>query len=367
MFPYIQAFIEGSKLIACDFCSKDPPTNNDDTSFVLSIFSSIPRLCPSIEYLDMLPYAMPAVEPDASGLLCQLSCLRGFNCGFTLTEKALVHLAKLPHLWRLQLRLPNDINFDTLQTICPDTPFPSLRDVIIEIAIPLPGFLLKPLFMMSPLQSLGLSLNIVPTTVSIQQLLSAVSDARWHACLEELRVEYYGPVHRPTETIDISSLFTLKNIRILIFNFPILFAIDNAWLEEASCYWPHIRELDLRDWSDLDEDGVCTSKITLDGILPLAENFRKLNSLGIILTAPSRNLEPGIARVQNNNVKILHLGLSTIEDPLKVFRFLSETFPRLETLDVWGFHGLSEHVQEIHWEQVRNLFSRKNGTMLHAV
>jgi len=364
MFPYLQAFLYGSKVITLDICIDDPPTNTHDGTFALSVFSSLPRLCPTIEYLDLMPDT-PIASVAASDLVCQLKHLRKFHSNSLLTATALTHLAGLCNLQRIWLLniVPLDMSIDYLAEMRLEHPFASLRELVVdEWNVASCIALVKPLFMTCPLKSLELCFAISPPLPQFHLLLSILCSARWTASLKTLRLETTSELQDAPDSsllpmADITPLFAMKNMEVLVVLLHCPYDLDDDFMKNASLSWPNLHRLDLRDLCNSDAD---ISRVSMDGVLSLVQGCPGLTSIGVTVNMRTENLGPRPSCYPN--VTEFLVGESTLDDSVLVFEYLWNTFPNLDSQLAWN---VEENPQRTLWLEVDNLWQRKNGEMLY--
>jgi hypothetical protein len=103
--------------------------------------------------------------------------------------------------------------------------------------------------------------------------------------------------------------------------------------------WPHLEVLDLSS----EVGWLSRSRITLAGLVPLAEHCRSLQKLGIVVDADAHIPKPSAVHISHpsTSVRKLCLGNSTITDgnskTIKIATLLARIFPRVEQVDAWNF------------------------------
>lgn len=120
--------------------------------------------------------------------------------------------------------------------------------------------------------------------------------------------------------------------------------------------WPKLTHL----WLDPAGQWPIPSRITLEGLLPLAEKCTELCTLGISMNTTvsiPRNgvaVRPGKGRV-NYQLKALMVGNSHITSPNDIAVFLSDIFPNLKRIDSWLECTREEEIHRDRWNEVAKL------------
>lgn len=360
MFPYIQAFLHGSLVNAVDLCPSYRPRNCSEKRLVHSVFSAVARLCPRVEYIDFMA-GTPLESGHASQIILKLNHLRGLNCDSILTCAAFNHLAQLPDLWRSGYRFEADYQHIALK-VTTDLPFRSLRDLFLQcrsVNCLLP--LLKPLFTQCPLGRLIIHFDILDPLPLFQSLLPALSTARWAAEIEFLQIE---GIDGSTEDwqdshstmSDFNPLLSMTNLQTLIVRLPIACDMDDDFLSKVPNHWPMMQRLDLRPWTEPRPE---TRLFSLNGILPLIRGCPNLTSLALTLDARLKNGDDFKPQFEHPSMKALLVVFSPIDDSVKVFEYLSNLFPNLETVE--------DLLQVDTWMEVDHLLLLKRGHLLRYI
>ncbi|KZT25012.1 hypothetical protein NEOLEDRAFT_1134225 [Neolentinus lepideus HHB14362 ss-1] len=144
------------------------------------------------------------------------------------------------------------------------------------------------------------------------------------------------PIDMPDAVVDdrvLRPLLVFTSLETFEFDPYCSFAIDDRLMEDAAVNWPRLRSLELVPKKALAN----TSRLTLDGLVPIVQNCPRLKTLCVPLE--EHLSEPSLDAAQslhNENITTLVAVSSTIEEPAAVILFLVHLFPRLQVIDHWA-------------------------------
>lgn len=360
----------------------------------------IENYAPELEGLDLGSYTMDrgaaCVENCRliSAFVCKMKNLTRLACGsLALSDKAILHLASLPHLQFLQT--PNTVD-DIVRSIKAhrdlEQPFSSLRRLSVRGHGDLKSFS-KFLACIRPahMKSLTLSFEDSSPALDVGEAFSALHESSSHQELRELsflhesqRTINAHPTPSSTKrfVIDewvLGKLFVFTNLTKFELTLKAAFALNDEHMKEMAAAWPRLRSLQLGSLSGWDQP----SGITLHGILHLLAGCRELEYLGISIDVSPTSLPPlSMITPQHVNKRItyLHIGDSYFvsgdsdapdwftHDPLfaQRGRHISQTaavlvkmFPKLNGIGgAWLYTTLHQPSWELIVEEVRLMRSK---------
>jgi hypothetical protein len=158
-------------------------------------------------------------------------------------------------------------------------------------------------------------------------------------------VEVVGPNEAGNILVHLRPFFVFSNLTDLECS-GVPFALDDSTMRDMAVAWPRLRSLAL-------EDNLLDPRITILGLVPLAQHCSELQTLKIRFDARSLPaLVPNTLAARNETMEELDVSLSPIAEPEWVAAFLYDIFPgtRLVGIDLGEFQA--------EWEQV--------STLMHA-
>lgn len=332
LLPAIQGFI-GHKLVHVTVNAKHMydehnflhPINTLDLD---SLFSSLPRLSPFIQYLEFMINGGMAAPPVFFDMLGNLHHLVALTMNTETPATVLNHLAGLPSLQILNSAILSRSNIHIFTT--KGNPFSNLK-----------YFLFYTDIVSTPSSSIITMLNSMQCRFfqlegsfrecfrSLTETESLIAALHHHPCRTSLRYLRLSFIHPPG--IPSTSLLTIEIFRPL-FSFTALTSVtiipvvlDDSWLKEIAQAWPNLERLTVP---------ACAAqrpRVTLEGIIPLINHCPRLCDLRITINAhpitPTK-----LDGIHNNHIKHISLDHSTVTLPRKVFRSLIRMFPYLVAL-----------------------------------
>jgi hypothetical protein len=197
------------------------------------------------------------------------------------------------------------------------------------------------------LKRFRLRLATAPTLAAMESHISTLHNFCSHTALQKLEITSIvnGQVITSRDlTIDsgiLRPLFVLRGLLDVIIELPNHFVLDNAFIGDVASSWPLLRTLALRGpWPK-------PHKITLEGLLPLAQKCPRLTHLDLAIDGtvppPWTQIRPGNGV---SNSALLHLGVneSEVQNEEEVAAYLSDIFPRVKISSNGIWSGF--------WEQV---------------
>ncbi|KAF7378159.1 hypothetical protein MSAN_00240400 [Mycena sanguinolenta] len=131
------------------------------------------------------------------------------------------------------------------------------------------------------------------------------------------------------------SLFHFQFLTFVELSAPAGFDLDNATVADMALAWPHLQTLELRasNYTHV------KPRVTLGGLLPLAQYCLKLRSLHMSFDASTvpewetlKTSAKKKKRVRQDQFQKLHVAQSPVEKSLAVAAFLSSVFPKLNSI-----------------------------------
>jgi hypothetical protein len=196
------------------------------------------------------------------------------------------------------------------------------------------------------------------STSDLKSFLFVVSDPFAHHSITHFEMlPCYNCVDGHVHHFDLEPLLTLKELRILVIPFASICQLDDWWIARAAQAWPCLV------YFDVSGDNDAAPQMTFRGMASLLDACPKLNYVGILVDGRSADLTAE-CRVTYPNIQELCFSRSIIDEPLKIFEYISDVFPNLEKLAARGDEEDKNHPQYMHWEIVMNLWVRRKGGML---
>lgn len=289
--------------------------------------------------------------------------LRVINCHAPLDTNAWPDLANQPYLRSLTIPISslkqhshpshhNVTRFSSLEELHLSTPsFSTLADLLASSSFP------KLATICFDIQTL----KILPRS-SFSKLVSLVSKCCSPSTLRAVDISshYYPSTDRdPDNTIlpdAFRPLLSFHSLRTFSLGARWCYDLDDAIIQDMANAWPKLTYF----WLDPTGQWPIPSRITLEGLLPLAEKCADLRTLGIVVHAnhimPSNGvaLRPGRGRA-NYQLKTLMVGNSYITSSYDTAVFLSDIFPSLKRVDSWLECSREEEVYRDRWNEVAKL------------
>ena len=302
------------------------------------------------------------LTPHISTFLCGLPHLRTLECAeVTLTHEAVLHLASLPNLHEVNIRVPHgeiDINLP------PRTHFPALRRLTLNCDLLTHGIkFVKSIIRGASLESFSVCIADLPSSAQLGQIFSPLA----HSSSESLTNVH---VYHPSSVIfeghsaphldahDFQPLMKFRNLKSLLIETECSISdLDDELLEAMGTSWPKLNHLWLTNgWGESS-----ASQCTLRGILYLGQHCPDLTSLRIVFQASAKiswNGRPS-GGVVNEHLACLEVARSPITDPCAVASFLSDVFPRLTSIVGWPSSNDSNPIElqySKRWQETVRLY-----------
>jgi hypothetical protein len=367
---YKSIFSEVSLLDACIFLG--PRLKKIDLSITVPIvglevfLEAVKSTCPALSNLHILiddneeNKNAGAVGRAISNTVCGLSYLQeALLRGVTLNGKALVFLASLPILQKLDVSVPGGPPLQSYREEFPILPFPTLRDLCCSATIAGASEFLQLISTSSAIESLSIELSTIPPPQELHNFLTIVHQSSFRDTLTAVALyddeewDEDVPASHTIEAHTLSPLLQCPNLEDI--SFGIRYgqqAIGNSLMEDMASAWPRLRNLSLTSFYG---DNRREYNINLKGLIHLAQYCRALESVRcqFDMSLPTDSMHPGNG-IRIESLTHLCIGRSHITDPLAVAALLSDVFPNLAV-----FHyGGSEEMGNL-WAVVDKLLEMK--------
>ena len=283
-----------------------------------------------------------------STVMCSFDHLLGvYTDQVPVTLQALIHLAKLPRLHHMAVKVGDKLTDEDLATLrrsVGKTRFNNLRELhlVHQTNLPLLVNVIR-LVRSHFLKAISISLNdpVKLPVQSYKDLFSHLSRRKGKGAIQTLRISAHPDrSNDPVITEDmLEPLLELTNLKEFSFNPGCRFEIDNYLLQAMASSWKNLTLLELGPDS---HEG--PTEVTLSALLPFVYGCPKLWCLGLNIDTDVKKLErryrvfrPGFGKT-HHALTTLKLGRSQIADPVSVAAYLSDLFPNLENLESdWDF------------------------------
>jgi hypothetical protein len=242
-----------------------------------------------------------------------------------LSPDALYHVAMLPTLEWLELtEVPGDILLPLFSRSSAVRFFPCLQKL--EVRCDAASFAIGLVEAISSSSLASICIESFSFGESwYQYLINAMRDCCSQSLLESMSIsgEYQDESIRTS--VDIEPLFIFSNLTsVKLIGYDAQLELDDTQLKDMALAWPHITSLILR----------CPSRVTLCGLVPLAQYCLKLQYLDIFFDpcrAPPP--DPEFFAVKNAILRDLDVSHSpvaycAITEPTRVAAFIHSVFPR---------------------------------------
>ncbi|KDQ62834.1 hypothetical protein JAAARDRAFT_203281 [Jaapia argillacea MUCL 33604] len=252
------------------------------------------------------------------------------------TELAL--LAGLGSLARLSIRARKyqDITVQQLRSLCSE-PFTALRHLTTE------GLDLESctalLLWISPSRLQELTSDLDPfapvSTISFERFIDAVGQSCSHTSLSHLQViapalNYAEPpLFFRVQATSLRPLLAFGNLATVVIDPPIFIVMDDSILQEMALAWPDLETLSI----GIERHSLQEYRVTLPGLIPLAQHCPRLKKLGVVLHATADINEVKLTDfISVSSVDSLQFAGSTItpDRAMEVAAYLSALFPKVD-------------------------------------
>ena len=301
--------------------------------------------CPYLSHLqlnaDVAPFSSIIVSAMSTAIRSFMHLVSVRTGSLPITDQAFYHLAELPHLEAINVRIPDTITEASFRRSRFGEIFPGLREArfIHPSSLGIISLLVQRIH--SPrldIISAELFKKALILVDDIMTFFSIVVSKNNAERIKELGIEASiepTPEGRFNEQ-HLEPLFALRSLVTLKLHLRCRFDLDDAALGRAAKAWPSIRVLDLGPGSVRNDSRVPT----LAALVPFAQHCPELQKLGFALDAdlsrvPSelRDSQAGIAACIQQKLTLLKVGRARISDPRGVASFLLDVFPQLRSVD----------------------------------
>ncbi|KAG5642741.1 hypothetical protein DXG03_002255 [Asterophora parasitica] len=300
------------------------------------LFSSIARLCPELEMLEIqsvLDGPSLAYTAALSKLVSGLPKLRVLAIvSWQPSEELIAHLGSSPTLQEWQyFELPEDANVARLFTM--HQGFQRLRHMSVDLgSCKAATDLMRTLG--SPLATLRIGYSRVHSQrlCSLDAFIKTLQTAKY---LRELRIMEFSTPPASTRQYSPESaaaflfrkFFELRAIEILDLTIPSPSCLDDIWLEEAAVTWPHLSTLQLR--------GEGPPTMTLKRLIPLVKNCPHPEHLSVSALWKPFDTK-GLRNCSNFKIQDMRIGNLVVVSPVvAVFRCWLLLFPEINEVVNW--------------------------------
>ena len=301
--------------------------------------------CPYLSHLqlnaDVAPFSSIIVSAMSTTIRSFKHLVSVRTGPLPITEEAFRHLAELPHLEAIHVRIPDTITDASFRRARFSETFPSLREArfihpsslgIISLLVqhihsPRLDIISAELFKKAliPVDDVMAFFSVILSKHNAEH----IKELSIEASIEPTREGRFNEQH-------LEPLFALRSLVTLKLHLRCTFDLDDAVLGRAAKAWPSIRVLDLGPGSVRRDESARVP--TLAALVPFAQHCPELQKLGFALDAdlsrvPSGGLhDPERAGVQRK-LTLLRVGRARISDPRGVASFLLDVFPQLQSVD----------------------------------
>jgi hypothetical protein len=283
-----------------------------------------------------------------------------------LTQEALEHLATFPSLRTLSF---NSVKGATrtydqhlpVVTRNSTSGYPALQKLFISCKTTDTTIAFAQLLSSSPIEDLEIEIVDLCYPRQWRELFSTISRHIYHPSLELLNLKESGNAFAPPEAhysdIGLEALTVFTNLQVVDIQPTFGIQLTSDTVNRLADAWPKIRNLELGNTYPSSRSPI----IKTEDLIPFAQRCPKLLDLGIVFDAQNTQLRssPGLF---NNTLTALSVADSPINDPAIVAAFLSDIFPRIESItyenEWWDSPGGDpEDARETArmWEEVERL------------
>ncbi|PIL29896.1 hypothetical protein GSI_07806 [Ganoderma sinense ZZ0214-1] len=317
--------------------AKDVPPD-DYQQMLQKLQESAPHLQHLKLYVDAPPYSSVIVSA-MSGALRSFNHLVSARTGsLPITLEALYHLAELPYLEAIDVRLPDAMterDVESLHSTSFDEFFPALRELRL-----MHHFNLAPISrIVQQVHSSRLEIIrvvILETSVpldAVLHFLSVVLCRNDRESIKELGIQTVELAEElsPFTEQHLEPLFALRSLTTLSLRLNCPFSLSDTILGCVARAWPDIRSLELGPDSTQKD-----TNVTLAALVPFAQHCPNLQTLGFTLDADLSRLpvelresRANLGSIPQRALRVLKVGRARIADESGVAAFLVDLFPRL--------------------------------------
>ncbi|KIM84066.1 hypothetical protein PILCRDRAFT_6373, partial [Piloderma croceum F 1598] len=337
IFPYIRLFLGPN--------TKRLSFSLDDADFSrISIILSLPRDYPGLTDIDIHSSETDdeAWYDAISDTVCQWNHLESITWSGDFSCRALIHLAGLSTLRRIDIYIPNLSvpDWQKYHSALQGDGFPALASAIIHCKDITSCTSLIDKTSLRQLDSIAIDFyndrDKAADVGDVGHFFRTLNARCSHTTLTTFEIEDYFFRHSyPVGAIDedlFRPLLEFRNMTEFHVDFPFAFRLGNRILDDIAASWKHLQSLDIGTrggWAG-------QSQISLGGLVPLL-SLPKLKKLGIVIDASvvEHTLDSPPTGVRNTKISRLDLADSVIQDEHSVAAFLSDVLPNVETIDSW--------------------------------
>ncbi|KAK7039637.1 hypothetical protein R3P38DRAFT_2900956 [Favolaschia claudopus] len=318
----------------------------------LSLLPNIAMECPLLKTLEIQFFSKDKLDAkfSISALVVGLGRLESLSVP-CLDNIVLEHVAQLPSLTSLTLQKQTALKSFPPSVSSNAILFPSLRSIDITAADNVDAIIpLLVLMAHAPMNDLTIDIPDKVPAKRIAALYSAIARYCPHSSLKDIMCgRGFGGSITIASSADTATylmtgaqilpLTSLTNLTEVCLTPPLGFDLDDAIVADLAQAWPHLIHLGLFSTCYANYP----SRVTLRGLLPLAQHCPHLRSLTLPLDATSEtrwhqklqsesNGEEPARRIQQISLGSLNVMHSPIGDSFLVAGFLSSVFPKLKVI-----------------------------------
>ncbi|KAL4066483.1 hypothetical protein V8B97DRAFT_1874465 [Scleroderma yunnanense] len=327
-FPFIRFFLPPTLL-----CLNFP---GDAWPSCKQIFMSFLHIhCPQLQEFSCAE-PPPHVVDRISDFIIKAENLASIDCGPP-NAKAMKHFMSRSSLRYLTIDIPEHDHYDRVEGTLASVETFNLRAQKLDQAV---NFMEK--IKLTPVSATIILGDVAPGTF-VRIFFDQLSKSLKHDKLEILKYSIEGIVDNPRanqylyelEANTFEPLFVFKNLVIVrLENFRMPF-FDDVMAERLADAWPQLEVLKLGTGQDWQTD-TCTlrrSLLTLYGVGYIAAHCKKLHTLGLVFDS-TQECELLKADWTNENIRVLDVGASPIDNPVPIAAALLFLLPRVK--EIWA-------------------------------
>ena len=310
--------------------------NTLDSACPPSILSGLLNSCPALKNLTFLFRSSNSKSRrDISSVICQWNWLQSLTVN-DLTQEALKHLATISSLRTLSLNSLEDLtrSYDQHLPIVmrnPTSGYPALQISSISCRTMDAAIAFVQLLSSSPVENLDIQVVDLCYPRQWRELFHTISRHIYHSSLEELILQESGNALDPPKAlysdIGLEALTVFTNLQDVDIQPTFGIQLTSDTVNRLADAWPKICHLELGNTYPSSRSPI----IKTEDLTPFAQRCPKLEYLGIVFDAQNVQLRssPGLF---NNTLTTLSVADSPINAPVIVSAFLSDIFPRIESI-----------------------------------
>lgn len=307
-------------------------------------------------------------SPELSDVLEKLYTrsrnLRIINCHAPLDTGAWTGLSSHTHLRSLTIPISSREERDSHSVVSSELiTFPSLEELHLSTSFTILAHILSS-SQFPILEAVTFDLESqkpLPGT-SFAQLTALIARTCSHSVLRAIDVSSHqcpAEDRNPDHTIlpdALRPLLVFSNLHTVVLNAHLCLNLDDVVIRDMALAWPRLTHL----WLDPTGRWPIPSRVTLNGLIPLAEKCPQLRKLGIPVNAnismpfSGVAVRPGRGRV-NYQLRAIMVGNSYISSSYDTAAFLSDIFPNLRRVDSWLDFTEEEGMYKSRWNEVGKL------------